>query len=869
MDFTHPAFLILAAALPLCWLVMKTSLAEMTRAQRTACFVIRCLILLFLILALAGLRMRLRSQNLAVLFLVDQSASVSAEAGRQARGYIEKALTEQRRGDAAGVVGFASKARMLQAPAPSLRLAAEWPEAASRDHTNISGALSFASAIFPAGRTRRIVLLSDGNDTEGEVRETAQRLAGSGVEILAVPLRNPQRPEVLVEALDVPQRVRNGEPFDAIARIRSNVTTSATIKLYQNQFLVNQAQVTLKPGENSTPFRNLKTEENFARYEVEVVPAQDSLPENNRAQGTVTSRGEPRVLIVDREPDKIAPLAEALRTEKIVAEVRGPAGLPKTVEDLQDFDLFLLSDVGALRSNAAQMEAWRAWVQDFGGGFAMLGGEESFGAGGYSRTPVEQMLPLRSEHDDRQETPTVALLVVLDRSGSMAAPVSGQTKISLADQGAVHALKVLQAKDLFGVFAVDSQVHPVVPLSRPDNRVVLEQKINSITSGGGGIYIYTSLVEAFAALRDVPAKIKHVILFSDAADAEEKSAGEMADGSKSGGSSFDLATAMLASRITTSVVALGTETDKDTEFLRQLAERGGGRFYLTSDALTLPQIFSTETMKVTQSSLVEEPFLAVAAARNPIIDGIDWPQTPLLLGYNATKPKPTADILLITERGEPLLATWRYGLGQTAAFTSDAKPRWASEWIKWPGYGKFWTQLVRALLRKANSGGLEVTSRERGDRLEIKVQAIAPDGNFRNGLPVTVSGIGEDSSRESVAAGQMGPGSYSAIMKLPPVGTTTFSVSTGAREKGGSHVFTHTRSYPREFLTSETNEDELRGIAEAAGGIFDPAPDKIFARSGAGQWEPLEMRDHLLSAALVLFPLDIWLRRRNWRAAGR
>ncbi len=261
----------------------------------------------------------------------------------------------------------------------------------------------------------------------------------------------------------------------------------------------------------------------------------------------------------------------------------------------------------------------------------------------------------------------------------------------------------------------------------------------TINAGGGGIYIFTSLVEAFQQLRDIPARVKHCILFSDAADAEEKAAGEMSDGAKGSGNSFDIASAMLAAKITTSVVGLGTEQDKDVPFLRQLAERGNGRFYLTDDATTLPQIFSTETMKVAQSSLIEEPFLAVAAGKSPITAGLDWPQSPLLLGYNATKLKPTADLLLTTERGEPLLATWRYGLGQAAAFTSDAKARWAAEWMTWPGFGKFWTQFVRGLMRKSDQASFQVNTRESGDRLELAIDAIKPDGSFRDRMPVTVS----------------------------------------------------------------------------------------------------------------------------------
>jgi uncharacterized membrane protein len=582
---------------------------------------------------------------------------------------------------------------------------------------------------------RRIVLLSDGNDTSDRAEETAQRLASTGIEISVIPLRNPDRPEVLVERVEVPRQLKTGQPFDLTAMIHSTVDTTAKLKVYQNQFLLDQRDLDLKKGDNTFTAPNLRAEGNLVTYEVEIVPAQDTALENNRAQATASLRGQPRVLVIESDESKIRPFASSLRAEKIQVDVRTANGAPRSLEDLQQFDLLMLSDISALQLNRETMELYRRWVQDFGGGFLMLGGDSSFGVGGYYRTPIETMLPVKMEHEDRQDLPSVALLIVLDRSGSMTALVQGQTKMSLANQGAVFALNVLQPKDYFGVLAVDVRSHTVAPLAQHGAKDPVAQKIMTVTAGGGGIYIYTSLVEAFAQIRDVPARIKHIIVFSDAADAEEKSAGEMGDGAKSGGSALDLASAMLSAKVTTSVVALGSETDRDTAFLRQLAERGNGRFYLTSDATTLPQIFSTETMKVAQSSLIEEPFQPVAVRSHPIIGGIDWAQAPLLLGYNSTKPKPTAEMLLVTERGEPLLASWRYGLGQAAAFTSDAKARWASEWLTWPGYGKFWGQVVRGLMRKSDRASFAVTTREKADELEVRIDAVNPDGSFRNRLP--------------------------------------------------------------------------------------------------------------------------------------
>lgn len=863
-DLARPWMLLGLLALPLVALGHRRSLANFTRAQKRACFGLRLLILALLVLSLAGLRVLLPSSELGVLFVVDASASVSPEAAKQAREFVAAALPAQQAGDTVGVVGFGRRAELWQSPTERAALV-EWPASRDGKASDVGGALELASALFPAGQSRRVVLLSDGNDTGGRAVATASRLARAGVECWTVPLRNATRPEVLVERVEIPVRLKQGEPFDLSANVRSNVATKAKVRLYQSQFLIAEREMELKPGDNAFRAPGLRPDGSFVPYEVEIVPEQDALLENNRATAVASLRGQSKVLLVDGEPDKARPLANALQAERLTTEVRGPSGAPRSMEDLQQFDLFLLSDLSALTLSREQMELYRRWVQDFGGGFVLLGGENSFGVGGYFRTPVEQMLPVRMEHNDRQELPTVALLIVLDRSGSMTAQVAGQTKMSLANQGAALALNVLSPRDYFGVFAVDTRAHIVAPLAKHGAKEPIAQKVLSITAGGGGIYVYTSLAEAFTALRDVNARIKHVILFSDAADAEEKQAGEQSDGAQGSGTALELASAMVSAKITTSVVALGAEQDKDTTFLRQLAERGQGRFYLTSDATTLPQIFSTETMKVAQSSLVEEPTQAVPMQPSPLTAGIDWAQSPLLLGYNATKPKPTAEVLLATERGEPLLATWRYGLGQTAAFTSDAKARWAGEWMTWPGYGKFWAQFVRGLLRKSGPAAFEVTRREVENQLELRVDAVTPDGAFRNRLPITVTARTPDDTTQSVTAVQEAPGSYRASLKLPDEGTTVVNISSPDLPDGGM-AFAHTRSYPREYVSTDTNEGLLREIAAAGGGQYAPSPAAVFVPPAVVAQRPRDLSNWLLMAALILMPVDIFLRRRTWAA---
>lgn len=865
---TQPLFLLLTlpAAL-LVWWGLRRSLAQLTPVQRIAVAAVRSLWLLCLLLALAGLHLRRDSDALNVLFLVDASPSIAAPAAAAARQWVTDAAKARRDADQFAVAGFAQNVRIWQSFAPTSVLAPQWPPfpADAPPATDLGRALEFASAVLPGQGISRVVLLTDGNDTAGRARAAAAALKNSGIELLAVPLRNPDLPEVLVGDVGAPRAVRNGQPFDVRVGIDANLATTARVNLYQDGLLLGGRDTPLRVGRNEIVFPGLAVGGGFANFEAEVVPEKDTRVENNRLRFSVASAGEPRVLLVEGDEPRARPLAEALRNARIAVEVRGSSGAPRRLDELQAFDLFILSDVSALQLNREQMELYRTWVQDYGGGFLMLGGENSFGVGGYYRTPVEQMLPVRMEHDDRQDTPTVALLVTLDRSGSMTATVQGQTKMSLANQGAALALGVLQAKDQFCLTAVDTKVNLVAPLARVGSRQAIEQKILSITAGGGGIYIYTALLDAFQRLRDANAKIKHVILFSDAADAEEKFSGEMTDGISGGGTAQDLVSQMLQARITTSVVALGFERDKDVPFLRLLAERGSGRFYLTNDALNLPQIFTTETMKVAQSSLLEEPFQAKVTGRSALLAGLNWSASPLLLGCNATKLKPTAELQLATEAGEPLLATWRYGLGQSAAFTSDAKSRWAVEWLGWNGYGKFWSQLVRSLLRPADSALAQVRAEERDGKLEVELDAIQPDGAFRNNLVVTATATSPDGRVDSRTAAQIAPGRYRTDFPLPVSndGVTLYAVSApGALER--PQVFSWTPRFPAEFLKSSTDETALRELATAAGGTYDPKPEAAFAAPGRSvpQWH--DLANPLLIVALLLLPLDIYLRRREW-----
>lgn len=854
MSFDRPYFLFLLLLLPWVPVVLRWSLTGFDRKKQMLLSAMRAAALAALILAMAGPHFDRSTHDLSVVYLVDGSASISEEALDEARAFVAQSRMAARPGDQTATVLFAGEAHLAESR--------ETLPDEERLATNIDAALELGAAATGDGRAPRLVLLSDGNETSGDSEERARLLAARGIPVDTVPLHNPFTPEVLVDELETPMRQPAGEPFHVRAWIKSNVETPARVLLYRDQFLVAEKQIDLSPGRREVRFENQTAGEGVSTFEVDIRPETDTRPENNRLEATVVSRGPPRVLISDSRPGQLTAVRSLLEREGFEVDLRPPEALPTQLSDLQRYDLLILSDLPASYLSGRQMELYQRWVRELGGGLLMAGGENSFGAGGWLGASLGRILPVAMDQADREERPTVALMVILDRSGSMGASVGGgNTKLSLANRGAVMAMRMLEEQDYISVLAVDTRIHEVVPMSRVRDTDALERQIMSITAGGGGIYILTSLIEARQQMRRVDAGVKHLIIFSDAADAEEKYAGEMADGLQSGGDALDVAAGMAAQQITTSVVALGYLHDRDTAWLRTLAGRGGGRFYLTGDAAALPEIFAAETNTVVQTSLVEEPVAVRAIPGSPVAEGVSWSEAPYLLGYNKVRAKPAAEIHLVSEYGDPLLTTWRYGLGRVGAWAPDAKSRWAAEWLRWGGFAQFWIQTARHLARTDEPTLVETDFAERDGVLEAVWDFYQPDGRFFNDLHPAVSVLYFDGRTQSLPVGQTAPGRYRADIPIESDGAMVISLSAeGAFE--APYLAGWTPGFPKEFRALETDEEKLRAIADITGGRFAPNAETIFRDRESAVTRRTDLGPWLIALALLVLPAEILARRR-------
>ncbi|MBD3177499.1 MAG: VWA domain-containing protein, partial [Armatimonadia bacterium] len=643
VSFEEPWWLLGLLLVPAAFVVSARSVAGMAPWRRRLALAIRVVVLAALVLALSGMHVLKARDSLCILFLVDSSRSVGEAQRDLAMSHIESATENMRRGkDQMGIIVFGDEAHLETAPSVSPEVT-QIETVLNPDQTDISQAIRLALASFPEESAKRIVLLSDGNETLGRAIDEARVAEANDVRIDVVKLHKPYEKEVAIEHLLVPPRVKIGEPFELKIVANSLTSGSGTFYVYRNKQLYGQKTVDVAPGTNVYRLRQFLDTAGFWTYDVRFVSEDDTLEENNRAMGFTHVAGAPRVLFCSSELESDMYVPEALADGYMTVEVAGPAGIPADMSDVVNYDAIIFSDIPATAMRTSQMELLRAACRDLGIGFMMIGGENSFGLGGYYDTPVEETLPVSMDITHKQHFPSTGLAIAVDTSGSMAAREGGKQKIEIANEAACLAAELLTERDQLTVISVDTMAAPVLPLRNVDNPEEIKRQIRTMKPGGGGIFVFTALREAYETMlsAESDSQIRHVILLADAADSNQQEG------------CLQLAASNLEQHgITTTVVALGRA--HDTPFLESLAQAGGGRFYEAMKMEDVPRIYTRETMIVARSPIVEEPFYPAVDRSAPPLKGIDWGGAPPLLGYVGATEKPTSQLFMQSPKEDPI-----------------------------------------------------------------------------------------------------------------------------------------------------------------------------------------------------------------------
>ena len=837
MRFTAPEYLLLLASLIWFWRSGAQSPAGSRRIWRSVTVVL-------LVLGISGMQIRGGESPTAVMFVVDGSASMDGLPFDPTR-LLKTQSAAMRPDDRAGVVVFgadASVERRLGAMLDTARVTST----IDRVGTNIEGALRLARTTLPEDKSGRIVLLSDGQQTTGDALREAARAGSAGVpiDVMIPPDRAPRAKPLVVTRLAAPPSAHVGEPFLITATIAGAPGARGEILLTADDGRKQTRDVTLAAdGVSSTTFVERQTQPGVFTYRAlarEPSDAFGSLDSGNDAEaGTVVAvSGAPRILYVG---SAVPPAGRALPDNGFEVTRTAPDRLPRSARELAVFDSLVLDDVNESSFDSTQTAALAQYV-DRGGGLLVLGSPRSLQPGLPADHPLRRLLPIDLRPRSGQRAPAAAIVIVFDKSGSMDDQLDGAPKIEFARQAVQRVLESISASDAVGVIAFDSQAVAVAPLAtthRPDD---IARRLRAVQPEGA-----TAIAPALelaarwvgdASLSGVTQR--HVLLVSDGRTSTTDAARAQA---AAAGGQFEL-----------TAVALGDDSDR--RFLTALAQGTGGSAHFPEDLRQLPALLAREAARAAGGGVVREPF-ALRPGEHVVLSGIDTTAMPRLEGYVVGAPKAASDTALLSHLDDPILTTWRFGLGRVAVYTADLHSRWSAGFRAWEGFAPLVTQTMRWLSRRAEDRGLYARVDESGGGMRLVVEALTPEGDYRSRLEAHArvrSPSGDTTEielRESVA------GQYEARLPLTAPGSYVFAITAAdpALQSEASIVRGAYWSAERERVGDGVNRSLLAGVANASGGRLLGSGDAVFSQPRDERY--FEARPWLATAALVFFLIEL------------
>jgi uncharacterized membrane protein len=803
----------------------------------------RLLVFLLVVGALAEPSLRRSNDAVTTYFLLDQSGSIPEAVRAKSLEVVRHAVeSKPRKEDRAGLIVFGDESVVEESPTPNFHVERVF-SVVDGTNTDISAAVRLALSTFPEDTQKRIVLFTDGNETKGDLKAAVDRAIAARCPIDVVPLKYRYDDEVLLESLSLPRKVKREEPFQIRTNVFSLSPNSGQLAIFCDGALVSLRDVTLHKGDNVFLFSHTLKDAGFHLFEAEITAERDGIPQNNRAQAYTIIEEESLVLLAGETQEEVRPLADALREEGITHRVRVAGALPKDLGEWQSYDAIVFAGLGAEHVSLPQMEMVESLVRDLGTGFMMIGGPRSFGAGGYLGTPVERVLPVNLDINQNQVLPNGGLVFILDHIHCIGDRWSKDI--------CVGALKGLTPMDSFGLLVPEESW--AVPLQPARDKADLRAKIDAVIVGdvANADAHLDRTIEAFGSSR---CSYRHVVLVTDGMGRS----GPLVP-------SDSAIERLRRERITLSVVLIEPRGGSSVEALRAAAAKGGGNFYVVQphERDRVPQIFIKESSIVKKGLYFEERFTPALKENSEILEGIPSSEIPPLRGYNVTSRKDPTEVPLVSPHGDAVLAHWRYGLGKSVAFTSDATRRWGAEWVPWNKYKRFWSQAVRWCQRRIPASPYQLTLQKgkRDDTCEAIIDAQDEKGNFVNFLSPSGTLVTPDLKGRPLPFEQIGPGRYRASFPTDRTGGYVVNVQYSEGEQPFLLRGGYVPPYNSEYRRFEDNEPLLLSVAEQTGGrLVTPGID-FFARTAEVTYTQRPVWPFLILLAVCLFPLDVIVRR--------
>ena len=820
MTFDHPWALPLAL-LPIGWAVWEWRLS----ARRTA-LLLKAGTFFCVLLALSVPRMTVYQTKVAVTVLADTSASVTPQDLKYESALADK-IESARGRHWSRVIPFARATRAASADEHTKDGWQLRHTAAGPGHgTNLESAIRDGVAAMPAGMVPRLVLVSDGNENLGSVARAIWQAQQLGIPIDTVPLAGHAKPGLLLESVGFPGQVFSGEHFPVEVTLESPRAATANVELTAEGKIIGQSTVSLAAGVN-----HLRLQATVNAVGAIALAGKISAGDLGEArfEDAVTLR-RPRVLLVSHDPaESEQHLARTLESNQFEV-VRAPGGIP---DKLDDFQLVVMNNWDMESIPLARKEALEEF-EKAGGGLLWIAGEHNVYVEkkGQPEDALERALPAKLAPPRSPEG--TAVVLIIDKSSSM----EGR-KIELARLAAIGVVENLRPIDSVGVLIFDNSFQWAVNVRKADDRAAIKRLIAGITPDGG-TQIAPALTEAFQKIQALSAAYKHIVLLTDGISEE--------------GDSMTLTKEAVANRVTISTVGLGQDVNR--AFLEKVAESALGKSYFLNDPSGLEQILLRDVEEHTGSTAVEKPITAKVLKQSQVFEGVPMESAPPLKGYVRFQARPTADDVMEADKGDPLLVLWQYGLGRSAVFTSDAKNRWAANWVTWPGFDRLWTNIFRDLLPHAPESETTADFDRANNELIVEYRLAG--------------GVPDPAKVPDVYA--LGPNGFQAPLKVDKVAAGHYRGRLGIGQNQGlfrvrpvadSRAFPEVGFYRQEDEMTEygNNGELLRQIATATGGRYNPSARQVFDAGNRSIRATMEVWPGLLALAILSNLAELVLRK--------
>ncbi len=840
IDIERPMLLFLIPLAIFFVLYTAQKLGKMYNLRRKLILFLRNAVFVLLILALSGVNIKWIVDTTTTIFVVDASDSMK-EYRTTAEEFLRKALSVKGSKDQTGVVAFGDNS-LIESFVAKDSVFNKIETEPRGIYTDIENALTTSVSLLPQNSKKRVVLITDGEENEGNSSKLASSIIGQDIDFKVYRIDREVGKEAAVDSVTVPKRLRVGEEFSIVVAIESTVQTGAKLTLISGKDKAAEERVVLQKGSNKFVFRDKAEAGGFKSYKVLLEPDADTESKNNEASTFTNVIDKPKILVVEDsagEADEVVRMLAATGMSYVRVNAQS---VPGTLEGLSAYKSIITCNVSAENLSDSFLNSLDSYVKDMGGGFIATGGENSFALGGYYKTPLEKILPVQMELKGKKEIPDMSIVLVIDKSGSMTEGRGGIMKLDIAKEAAARTLDSLRPKDQIGVLAFDDTNYWVVPTRKADDAEKIRDDIGTIRPGGG-TSIIPALQEGYYSIKNINTKIKHIILLTDG---QAEKSGYM-----------ELVEKIKKDNITVSTVAVGQGSD--VQLLEDIAKGSNGRFYYTDEFSNIPRIFAKETFIAARAYLNNREFVPAITNAHPVLAGAAEQGLPTLLGYVAATPKSTSRVVLTSDQDDPILTVWQYGLGKTAAWNSDINGKWSRNYVGWDNNIKLWQNLINWTIEKYQEDDITVETEVRGGKGVVTLNNQVDKGEFETKATIVSPSL---ESRE-VTLYPVVPGQYSGDFEITETGSY---IIKALQQKAGETVNAASTGISVQYspeYSIQPPSGYLDRLIKEAGGTLINAPEDVYKGKIKDIFGAIDLTPTLLILALILFMLDIALRRLN------